>query len=591
MQSYLQNYRIKILFVRTPLQAKLFPCDEKYNEKELADLGKSWAQIIKDKVLPFFGKLELEFARFFHKTMGRPIKYISLLIVVHIFKDMYDWTDEELIESVRFDKRFEYAFDLPYEEITLCQKTLHNFRVLLQDNNMARIIFDRATAHIVKIFNIDTNQQRLDSTHILSNMARLTRLGLFVRVIENFLAKMKKIDPKAYDNLPVRFTDRYKKRRGYFADARSKKTKHRLGEAANDMYYLIDRFSEHEQIRSLKVTKQLERVFKEHCHIYNKEDDSTITVEVNEPEASPKAAEQINKKQTSDSSQQQVIVKDPKEMSSGALQNPSDEDVTYGHKGSGYEATFAETCSNENPFQVITDVQTDTSVISDQVKTLEVVNRLDANGLKPDVLYTDGTFTSGKNIVECADKGIDLQGNLVGVDKYPKKLKLADFKFDQDDSTVTACPAGEKPVSQRQKNTRKKRSKSQQSFLVHFDLEKCKTCTLKKRCPVKQHKQKASMSFSWEQLASSLRRREQETKAFKERNNIRAGIESTNAELKKSHGLAKLRVRGQPRVDQTVIFKALACNIKRMVKYVLTLPKDQKQPQNAGNLAVNLANC
>ena len=281
------------MFVRTSLQAKLFPRDEKYNEKELADLGKSWAQIIKDRVLPFFEKLELEFGNFFHKTMGRPIKYISLLIVVHIFKDMYDWTDEELIESVRFDKRFEYAFDLPYEEITLCQKTLHNFRVLMQNNDMARTIFDRATVHIVKIFNIDISQQRSDSTHIMSNMARLTRLALFVRVIENFLAKLKKIDPEAYDNLLVHFTDRYKKRRGYFVDARSKRTKHRLGEAANDMYYLIDRFFEYEQIRSLKVTKQLERVFNEHCNIRNVEDDSTITVEVNDPEAPPKTTEQI----------------------------------------------------------------------------------------------------------------------------------------------------------------------------------------------------------------------------------------------------------------------------------------------------------
>lgn len=579
------------MFVRTPLQAKLFPCDDKYNELELADLGKSWAQIIKDKVLPFFGTLELEFANFFHKSMGRPIKYISLLIVAHIFKEMYDWTDEELLESVRFDKRFDYAFDLPYQEITLCQKTLHNFRTLMQDHKMARTIFNHATAHIVKIFNIDTNQQRLDSTHIISNMARLSRLGLFVRVIENFLVKLKKLDPNAYDNLPARFTDRYKKRRGYFADARSKKTKHRLGEAADDMYYLIDRFLENEQIRSLKVTKQLERVFNEHCTIRKVEDSLSITVEVNDPEAPPKTTDQVDAKQTSVSSQQQVIVKKPEDMPSGTLQNPSDEDVTYGHKGPGYEATFAETCSKKNPFQVITDAQTDTSIISDQHKTLAVVNRLDSNNLKPGVLYTDGTFTSGKNIVECADKGVDLQGNLVGVDKSPEKLKLADFEFDQDGISMTACPAGEKPVAQKQGNARKKKSKSRHSFQVYFDLEICKTCSSGDRCPVKLQKKKAVIRFYLAQLASSRRRREQETKAFKERNNIRAGIESTNAELKKSQGLDRLSVRGQPRVDQTVIFKALACNIKRMVKYVQTLPKHEPIHQNVGDLAVIPANC
>lgn len=579
------------MFVRTPLQAKLFPCDDKYNEHELADLGKSWAQIIKDKALPFFGDLELEFASFYHQTMGRPIKYISLLIVAHIFKEMYDWTDEELLESVRFDKRFEYAFDLPYQEITLCQKTLHNFRTLMQEHKMARIIFDRATAHIVKTFNIDSNQQRLDSTHIISNMARLSRLGLFVRVIENFLVKLKKLDPNAYDNLPARFTDRYKKRRGYFADARSKKTKHRLGQAADDMYYLIDRFIDHEEISSLKVIKQLERVFNEHCRVHKVKDISSIIVEVNDSETTTPAAEQIIEKQTTAFSQQQVIVKEPKDMPSGTLQNPSDEDVTCGHKGPGYEATFAETCTAKNSFQVITDVQVDTSNISDQRKTVDVVNRLDSNNLKPSVVYTDGGFTSGENIIDCANKGVDLQGNLVGVDKSPEKLKLADFSFDQDGVTVTACPDGKKPIAQKQENVRKIKSISQQSFRVHFDLETCKRCTLRERCPAKLQKKKAAIRFSLAQRTSSMRRREQETKAFKERNNIRAGIESMNAEMKKSQGLDRLSVRGQPKVEQTVILKALACNFKRMVKYARTLSKYQPTHQNVGDLAVIPTNC
>ena len=579
------------MFVRTPLQAKLFPCDDKYNERELVDLGKSWAQILKDKVLPFLGTLELEFANFYHQTMGRPIKYISLLIVAHIFKEMYDWTDEELLESVRFDKRFEYAFDLPYEEITLCQKTLHNFRTLMQDHKMARTIFDRATAFIVKTFNIDTNQQRLDSTHIISNMARLSRLGLFVRVIENFLVKLKKLDPNAYDNLPARFTDRYKKRRGYFADARSKKTKHRLGQAADDMYYLIDRFIDHKEISSLKVARQLERVFNEHCTVGKVKDNSSITVEVNDSETTTHTAEQIVEGTTSDFLSAHVIVKDPKDMPSGTLQNPSDEDVTCGHKGPGYEATFTETCTAKNPFQVITDVQVDTSNISDQRKTVDVVNRLDSNNLKPGVLYTDGGFTSGENIVDCADKGVDLQGNLVGVDKSPEKLKLADFEFDQDGVTVTACPDGKKPVAQKQENARRIKSKSQQSFLVHFDLETCKRCALRDRCPARLQKKKAVIRFSLAQRSSSMRRREQQTKAFKERNNIRAGIESINAEMKKSQGLDRLSVRGQPKVEQTVIFKALGCNFKRMVKYVRTLPKYDPVHQNNGNLAVIPANC
>lgn len=564
------------MFVLTPLQTKLFPCDNKYNQREISDLQKSWAQVIKEKVLPFLCVLELEFAKFYHKTMGRPIKYISFLIVVHIFKEMYDWTDEELLANIKFDKRFEYAFELPYHELTVCQKTLHNFRILIQTNDMARMIFDRGTKHIVKIFNLDTSKQRLDSTHILSNMARLSRLGLFVRVIENFLHKLKKFDEEVYESLPKRFVERYSQRRGYFADARSQKTKHRLGESANDMHYLIDRFSDHDIISSLKVTEQLHRVFNEHCTIRQVDEPSTILVEV--PEDNLVASKTATANDQEDAEQiieaaDQVIVKEAKELDSGTLQNPSDEDVTCGFKGPGYEATFAETCSEDNSFQVITDVQTDPSDQSDQHKTLDVVDRLEDKQMKPEIMYTDGTFTSGENISECNDKGVDLQGNLVGVDKDPEKLKLADFEFARDQVNLTACPAGKKPVAQRKEKSRKSKSKSRRSYLVYFYLDQCKRCSLLPCCPVKLQKKQAVLRFSRAQLASSLRRREQQTKDFKEQNKIRSGIESTNAEMKKSQGLGRLRIRGRPRVNQTVSFKALACNIKRMVKYVQSVQK------------------
>lgn len=585
------------MFQTTPLQSKLFPCDDKYSEKEISDLKKSWAEVVKNKVLPFLGPLEFDFAKFYHKTMGRPIRYIALLIVVHVFKEMYDWSDEELLANVRFDKRFEYAFDIPYDKLTLCQKTLHNFRHLIQTYDLARTIFQHAVSHIVESFNIDTQKQRLDSTHVISNIARLSRLALFVRVIENFLNKLKKLVPETYDSLPVRFTERYGKRRGYFADARSKKTKHRLGEAANDMYYLLDRFAEHEALVSLKVTEHLKRVFQEHCSIRQARETSTIEIEVPEDdllrsedlsEPAEKSVDQASA-ETSEETENQVVVKDPKEMSSGTLQNPADEDVTCGYKGPGYEATFAETCSPENPFQVITDVQVDPSDQSDQHKTLQVVERLEVQNLKPEMLHTDGVFTSGENIVECAEKGVNLQGNLVGVDKHPEKLKLADFKFAQDGITVTACPTGESSLEQKPQKSRQPKTKPQESFRVYFLLEVCKNCASKELCPVTLQKKKAVLLFSRAQLAASFRRREQQTEAFKERNKIRAGIESTNAEMKKSQGLGRLNVRGQPCVNQTVIFKALACNIKRMVKYVQSVQKMELSLENAVNMSGNLA--
>ena len=61
------------------------------------------------------------------------------------------------------------------------------------------------------------------------------------------------------------------------------------------------------------------------------------------------------------------------------------------------------------------------------------------------------------------------------------------------------------------------------------------------------------------------RRRAEATEEWRKRYDIGARIEGTNSELKRAHGLGRLRVRGGRRVRLAVYLKALACNFKRMV--------------------------
>lgn len=58
----------------------------------------------------------------------------------------------------------------------------------------------------------------------------------------------------------------------------------------------------------------------------------------------------------------------------------------------------------------------------------------------------------------------------------------------------------------------------------------------------------------------------QHTNEWNERYKIRSGIEATNSELKRSHGLGKLRVRRAAKVCFAVACKLIACNIKRWAK-------------------------
>jgi hypothetical protein len=63
----------------------------------------------------------------------------------------------------------------------------------------------------------------------------------------------------------------------------------------------------------------------------------------------------------------------------------------------------------------------------------------------------------------------------------------------------------------------------------------------------------------------------QQTTDWKDRYRIRAGIEATHSELKRAHGIGRLRVRRIAKVCFVVACKVIACNIKRWAKAHLTL--------------------
>jgi len=85
--------------------------------------------------------------------------------------------------------------------------------------------------------------------------------------------------------------------------------------------------------------------------------------------------------------------------SSSSLQSPSDPDATYGHKGKGYEVQIAETCVEENPFEVVTAVSVNGANESDQKQVLPTLEQTERTcGAAPEVMHTDCGFGSGENI-------------------------------------------------------------------------------------------------------------------------------------------------------------------------------------------------
>jgi hypothetical protein len=59
------------------------------------------------------------------------------------------------------------------------------------------------------MFKVDTSVQRIDSIHIKSNMARLGRIGIFVRAIDRFLVNLKRHHLTLWKKISADLVERY----------------------------------------------------------------------------------------------------------------------------------------------------------------------------------------------------------------------------------------------------------------------------------------------------------------------------------------------------------------------------------------------
>ena len=516
------------MFRKTNPQRKLFGAGSELGEEKRERLRSTWAHQYLTKALPLID--EKLFAKYFDPGNGRPNKSVQLVVSVLILKELYNLTDAEALEQLEWNTAWHYALDLSPDEAHTCQKTLHNFRAHLLEDDAGAALFESVVARLIAAAGLSTKRQRLDSTHVVSNIKLLGRLGLFTETIRVFLEKLRQEAPEVANEVPEELRGRYLDREGYFGDARGSEAGRRLEQAALDLYELVRRFSGDERVDGMESFGLLVRLFDDQCEM-----------------PGGGKAERIELKE--------------KPLSS-SLQSPSDPDATYGHKGKGYEVQIAETCEEENAIQVVTAVAVNGANESDQQQVevmLEQVER--TSGEAAEEVHADAGYGSGENIVLAREMGTELKAP-IGSKESEKVVALVEFEFDEKGERVVKCPWGEAPIRHEEKRG---------GVRACFELARCKRCPLRKGCPTKTRLRGGVrvLQMSRAGIAVAQRRQEQKTAGFKERHKIRSGIEATNSELKRCHGLGKLRVRGRARVGLAARMKALSLNIKRYVTHLV----------------------
>ena len=271
-----------------------------------------------------------------------------------------------------------------------------------------------------------------------------------------------------------------------------------------------------------------------------------------------------------------VQPKDKKQLASDRVQNPHEPEATYAVKGQGakkkehigYKVQVAETvceavlAPGEPTRNFIVGMVTHPAYESDEAGAAKMEAEQATMGLdKPPVQYVDAAYVSAQELAQAAAEGRELIGPAPAApDNNDGRFTPEKFQIDVEQRQAI-CPTGKL-------NTQCSRLEEKQSGRVSFRFEwstHCTDCPLRSQCVAP--KQKHRMIVVGEHhSALQARRAEQRTEGFKQRMKHRNGIEGTQSELVRGHGLRHARYRGLVKVKLQNYFIGAACNVKRWLR-------------------------
>jgi hypothetical protein len=542
-----------VMYKKTTPQQKLFGVGTELSPSLRSRIESSWAHLFKLEVLPILFKNEDRYAMLYGKT-GRPNFSVARLLGLCLLQELNNLSDQQALDTFSFDIRWRYALDVSDEEDYLSRRSLVEFRRRLAakdpEMKLVRNVFDNIRDSAIKKLGLSASNQRLDSTHIISNIRIRGRLALFSNTLTVFL---KSLDESQFSRIPKAIQQWCSSESEGWFGLGPVEQKVKLEELAQYLYELISIFDKDNDVRNSEPYQLLNRLFSEQC--------------------------EFTKGHCSDEQSSKIQVK--KKTEGETLQSPYDPDASYGHKGTGYSAHITETCNNSEKTEIITDYEVHGAARSDMGKALSVIERLDAAGLKPETLFADGGYPSVPSALKVIGQDIEFIAP-VNRSRLSEDIMGRDlFQFDSE-GFATECPAGHSPIDHRilsGNNT------TRRSLHAIFDGDICRSCNRLNRCPVRtpNHRHRGCQArdtvgdFRLE-ITPEIRLRDemysiQQTNEWRNRYRIRSGIEATNSELKRSHGLGRLRVRRAAKVCFAVACKLIACNIKRWAKAYTALER------------------
>jgi hypothetical protein len=224
-----------------PKQTRLFDSfDSILTDKTRKRLIEGWQGVFRNVILELMPVEQI--SEHFDPAMGRPTKELYSIAGLLLIKEFMNWTKPESLDAYSFHTDIQYALNLEPVAHDISMRTIERYINLFEEDEIAKTIMSKVTTKLVESLDIRIDKQRLDSTHIFSDMAGFGRTRLMGVAMKRFLTQLKRHNVSDYESVEVSLRQRYAPGvNQLFADAKRDGESRRLlrEQVAEDMYYLI----------------------------------------------------------------------------------------------------------------------------------------------------------------------------------------------------------------------------------------------------------------------------------------------------------------------------------------------------------------
>jgi len=517
------------LFSTASLSSSLFAPTDRY---------RLFAQKVYPAVVGARGELE----KCYCLDNGRVAVEPVLMLGVSLLQYLDGLPDRQAVEMLRYHAGWNFALNRQLGDELFHPTTLVNFRQRLLEQEQSALGFKTILDALAEAGLVSRqSRQRLDSTQMFELVSRMSRLDCVRESLRLALQELEpSVGPEARPAFWLELWERYVESQIDYR-AGSEALGRKLVEAGTDTARLLAWAREPKTWAWGPQLLLLERVFAEQFEMSGAE----------------------------------VAAQSKAELSSDRVQNPHDPEATYAVKGEGqkkkehvgYKVQVAETVTQaqlepgEPTQNFLTGIVTHAAHESDEAGAQKMEAEQAAMGLeKPPVQYVDGAYVSAEKLAAVQAEGRSLIGSAASApNNNGGRYTTEDFQIEVEQRQAI-CPAGKE-------NTQCSRLEESARGKVTYRFEwstHCGDCPLRERCvgPEQKHR---TLVVGEHHRALQSRRREQKTEAFAQQMKHRNGIEGTQSELVRAHGLRRARYRGLAKVQLQNYFAGAACNIKRWI--------------------------